>query len=329
MGVSALLALSAAPSLHRYEFEQPHMGTLFRVVLYAADVSLAQSASRGAFERIAELDGRLSDYRSDSELSRVVREAGEAPVAISEDLFEVLSISQAFAIRTRGAFDVTSGAVTRLWRRARRLNELPEDRQLSAATAASGYRFLRLDPAARTVRLERSGMQLDLGGIGKGYAADRALERLRQAGISRALVAAGGDVVAGDPPPDADAWDVVLAGWNGGALGERALRLSRAAVSTSGDLEQWLEVDGVRYSHIVDPRTGQALTRRRLVSALAPDATTSDMLATAASVMEDDQAVRLADETPGAAILMWIRDEASGPRPVMSQRWPNRQMANR
>jgi len=319
--VAAAFALLAAPTsspLHRYEFEQPHMGTLFRLVLYAADDGAARRASGAAFERIAELDARLSDYRPDSELNRVVREAPYRPVAVGPDLFEVLDLSKAFSIRTGGAFDVTAGAVTHLWRRARRLSELPDGDELAAAAALSGYGLMHLDPAARTVRLERAGMRLDLGGIGKGYAADRALEALRSAGVSRALIAAGGDIAAGDPPPDAEGWDVAIAG----RLDHPPLRLSQAAVSTSGDLEQWLEAGGVRYSHIVDPRTGRALTRRRLVSALARDATTSDMLATAASVLQDEEALRLAEGTPGAALLMGTIGADGGVNWVRSGRWP-------
>lgn len=320
--VAAAFALLAAPTsspLHRYEFEQPHMGTLFRIVLYAEGDAAARLASGAAFRRIAELDARLSDYRRDSELNRVVRAAGTGPVAIGDDLFEVLRVSSAFARRTDGAFDVTAGAITRLWRRARRLSELPDRRELEAAAAVSGHRFMHLDPAARTVRLDRPGVRLDLGGVGKGYAADGALDRLREAGVRRALVVAGGDVAAGDPPPGAAGWDVAIAG----RAEQPPIALSRSALSTSGDLEQWLEAGGVRYSHIVDPRTGMALTRRRQVSALAADATTSDMLATAASVMDDEEALRLADGTPGAAILIGSIDP-EGTNWTCSQRWPVR-----
>jgi thiamine biosynthesis lipoprotein len=292
------------------------MGTIFRIVLYAEDESLARGAGGEAFERIAELDARLSDYRADSELNRLVNAAGGAPVPVSDDLFRALAVAQAFAIRTEGAFDVTAGALTRLWRRARRLNTLPDSGELQAALALSGHRLMHLDAEARTVRLERAGLRLDLGGIGKGYAADQALARLRQAGVVRALVAAGGDVAAADPPPDRDGWEVAVAGWSGGPL-----TLVRAAVSTSGDREQWLEVNGVRYSHILDPRTGQAVTRPRQVSAMAGDATTSDMLATAASVMSDEDALRLADETAGAAVLIGTIDAGHGVSWLKSGRW--------
>lgn len=292
------------------------MGTLFRIVLYAEDEAAARRASDAAFQRIAELDARLSDYRPDSELNRLSRAAGRGPVPVSADLFEVLSAAKAFSERTDGAFDAAAGAITRLWRRARRQGELPDEVELAEAVSVSGSRFMHLDAATRTVRLDRP-LRLDLGGVGKGFAADRALERLRAEGVTRALVAAGGDIAVGDPPPGAHGWDVAIAG----RPDDPPLVLSHAAVSTSGDLEQWLEVDGVRYSHIVDPRTGRALTTRRLASAIAPDATTSDMLATAASVMSDEEAIRLADALPGAAVRIGRLDTGDAAW-VASRRWP-------
>jgi thiamine biosynthesis lipoprotein len=292
-------------ALSEHEFHEHHMGTMFRIVLHATSRSVAERASARAFARIAELDARFSDYRHDSEVNRVSRDAVDRPVEVSGDLFDVLSTAQAMSVQSGGAFDVTAGALTHLWRRARRLGRLPAAADIETARRTSGYDALVLDAAARTVRLLRRGMRLDLGGIGKGYAADAALAELRGAGVTRALVAAGGDIAAGDAPPDAQGWTVRLAAFEGEAPGS-PLVLVRAAVSTSGDTEQWLEADGVRYSHIVDPRTGRALTERRLASVVARKATTSDMLATAVSVAGVKEGVRLVEGTPGAALLMGV-----------------------
>jgi thiamine biosynthesis lipoprotein len=308
--------------LQRYEFQEAHMGTVFRTVLYARDPSSAAHAQRAAFQRIAELDARFSDYNPASELSVLVRRAADGPVPVSEDLFAVLGAAQALAVRTSGAFDVTAGASTHLWRRARRIGRLPTEADVEAARRASGYAHLMLDAADRTVRLGRVGVQLDLGGVAKGYAADAALAEARDRGVSRALVEAGGDVAAGDAPPGADGWEVRLADWDSTSNRGTTIVIARAAVSTSGDLEQWLEADGVRHSHIVDPRTGRALTVRRLVSVIASDATTSDMLATAASVLGASDALPLVDETPGGAILMGTEGVNGMVHWAASSRWP-------
>ena len=308
--------------LERHEFHEPYMGTVCRIVLYSADASAAAAASRQAFRRIGELDRRFSDYRSDSELSRVVRDAASEPVTVSPDLFAILSTAQTLASRTGGAFDVTAGAITKLWRRARRIGELPSEADVTAARASSGYELLSLEAANRTVQFRQNGVQLDLGGIAKGYAADAALAEIRSSGFPRALVAVGGDIATGDAPPRAAGWEVGISEWGAGADAPALVVLSRSAISTSGDSEQWLEVDGVRYSHIVDPRTGRALTERRQVSVIAPRATTSDMLATSASVLGGAEAIRLVEETPGAAILTGTREKSGLVRWTASSRWP-------
>jgi thiamine biosynthesis lipoprotein len=212
--------------------------------------------------------------------------------------------------RSNGAFDVTAGALTRVWRRARRLGELPSDADLEAARASSGHRLMRLGVDDQALWLARAGVRIDLGGIGKGYAADRALDALRAAGVEQAMVAAGGDIAVGAAPPGADGWHVALAPFGPGEPAPAgALVLAGAGISTSGDAEQWVDIGGVRYSHILDPRTGQPLTGERVVTVVARDATTSDMLATTASVLGPTAGAALVAETPGASALIGVRGE--------------------
>ena len=158
-------------------------------------------------------------------------------------------------------------------------------------------------------------MRLDFGGIAKGYAADRSLDALRDMGIRRALVVAGGDVAAGEPPPGERGWRVEIAPFDTAETPARAetLTLATAAVSTSGDAEQWVEIGGVRYSHILDPRTGRPLTGRRQATVVARDATTSDMLATALCVLSPADGVTLVDATAGTAAMIATTD---GRRPI-------------
>jgi FAD:protein FMN transferase len=297
------IALVAGVREDRFEFSQPHMGTMVRIVLYAASHEAAAGASAAAFDRIARLDACLSDYRDDSELTALSRRAGNGPVAVSDDLFRVLTAAQAIAKASDGAFDVTVGPMSVLWRQARRRQQLPAAERMAEARARVGYTKLVLDPSARTAALREPGMQLDLGGIAKGFAADEAMRVLESNGIARALVAAGGDVVASGAPPGERGWTVAIAAI-AGAAPQPPVVLSRGAVSTSGDAEQFVEVGGTRYSHIFDPRSGAALTGRRSVTILARDGTTSDALATAVSVMGADAGLALVDRTPGAAGLI-------------------------
>ena len=171
--------------------------------------------------------------------------------------------------------------------------------------------------------VEREGMQLDAGGIAKGFAADQALAILTRAGCRRALVAGGGDVAVGDPPPDRSGWEIALAGLSSDTAAPWSpLTLSRAGVSTSGDAEQWVEIGGVRYSHILDPRTGLPVRGHSSVTVVASNATTSDMLATAVSVLGPNAGRRLVDGWRGASALIGVRS-ARGDRWVRSTRWPN------
>lgn len=306
---------TGAPALRRFEFTQPQMGVPFRIVLYATDQEAAARAAAAAFGRVAALNELFSNYETDSEVNRLSWASGQGRLErVSADLWQVLVRAQQLARRTGGAFDVTVGPVANLWRRARRLNRLPEPERLEAARAAVGYQHLRLEPKARAVELRRPQMRLDLGGIAKGYAADAALAVLRQHGFRRALVDASGDLALGEPPPDRPGWRIGLEQPDRPEAPAREfLVLSRAAVATSGDLYQHVEIGGVRYSHIIDPRTGQALTNRCLVTVVARDCTTADSLATAASVLEPQAALRLVGSTPGAALRV-IRQTGHGLR---------------
>jgi FAD:protein FMN transferase len=314
-------ASTARPRLSRFEFSETHMGTRFRIVLYAMNRDTAAKAAADAFNRIARLDATMSDYRESSELMSVCREAFNQPVKVSDDLYNILARSQELAEHSNGAFDVTVGPVVRLWRRARRVEAVPERQALAAARALVGYNKLHLDAQSRTIKLDQAGMLIDLGGIAKGYAADEALKVLKQHGITRALVAAGGDIVASRPPPGARGWRIGIATADSSPSSPtRYLWLQDAAVSTSGDEEQFVEIAGVRYSHIVDPRTGMALTGHRSVTVVAANGTTSDAMATAASVMEPQAGLRLVDATNDAAVLI-VQAHQSGYITFSSKRW--------
>lgn len=240
------------------------MGTLVSITLYADSPDRAQHAFRAAFARIAELNRILSDYDPQSELSRVCHL--DAP--LSPDLLRVLQYAQQVAAESAGAFDITAGPLSRIWRVARREKRLPSSAELEEACGRTGYPKLKIENGH--ARCAVAGMQLDAGGIGKGYAADQALAAMKQAGVTRALVAVSGDIAAGDAPPGKPGWKVKIPG--------ETIELHNAAVSTSGDEFQFLEVEGVRYSHLFDPRTGMALQDSRTVTVMAQTGMEADAL---------------------------------------------------
>jgi thiamine biosynthesis lipoprotein len=279
--------LTAAPpnrALIRYTYTEYHMGIDARLVVYAPDRVSAEDACTAAFARIAALDSIMSDYRRDSELTRLSARAGGPPVPVSPDLFRVLHRAQEVARNSDGAFDITVGPLVALWRAARKTGVLPDPAELQRARRLVGWQKLRLDETARTVQLAVPGMKLDLGGIAKGDAADQAQRVLAQHGITRTLVELGGDIVVSGPPPGEEGWTIRVP--NAATTQRPAdLRFAHRAISTSGDTEQFVIIGGRRYSHIIDPRTGQALTNRVQVTVTAPDGLTSDPLSTALCVL--------------------------------------------
>jgi thiamine biosynthesis lipoprotein len=284
--------IAASVEIQRFERVEPHMGTLFRITVYAPDIDVAHAAFNAAFARVHQLDEILSDYNPASELMRL----STRPTHVSEDLFRVLEASQALAAETDGAFDITLGPVIRLWRKARRDKVLPTSEAINAALHLTGYRKLVLDRTNRTASLTQPGMQLDVGGIAKGYAADEALKVLRAHGISESLVAASGDLRIGSRSMTVEVEPAQGVG--------RKLLLSNAAVSTSGDTEQFVELAGKRYSHIVDPKTGLGLTSRIGVTIIAPDGITADSLATAVCVMGADRGREFIKHLPDVSALI-------------------------
>ena len=289
----------------RFEFTQIQMGMPFRIVLYAPDADSANAAARAAYARIRQLNGIMSDYEPDSELTRLCRTAGSGKaVAVSPDLLAVLSHSLDLSKKSDGAFDVTVGPLVRLWRKARKTKAFPTDEELAAARDVVGFRELRIDEKAGTVELLKKGMQLDLGGVAVGYAIDDVLKLLRGRGITSALIDGSGDIGVSDAPPGAAGWRIGIAPLDADGEPSRFLILKNAAVTTSGDAFQFVEFDGKRYSHIVDPKTGLGLVDRCRVTLLARNCTIADSYTKAVAVLGPARGLALIDETPGAAAIV-------------------------
>ena len=211
------------------------MGTRFEIVGYANSPSACEAAFDEAFREIEKLDSTLSNYKTDSELNLFCKGSPhEKPIKISKPMCDVLAKSQEISIQTNGSFDITIGPLTKLWRRARRQKSMPTPKKIAEAMEAVGYRHLKLSAESRTAQLTRPGMRIDLGGIAKGYAIDRAIAVMKNHGIDRSLVNGGGDVAVGKAPPGRNHWRVQL--FDGTEEPPKILRLVDQAVATSGDL---------------------------------------------------------------------------------------------
>ena len=301
--VMPAVAVQQEPTAERFEFARVAMGTRARVVLYATDGGSAAEAARLAFDEIERLEQVLSDYRPGSEI-RVFQDTAVVGewTAISPTLAESLRAALAMGSRTDGAFGVTSGATVLLWRDARESGALPIDNEIERARAASAPGGVEVDPGADRARLLRKGVRFDFGGIGKGIAAAAARDVLREAGHPSCLVDLGGDLALGAPPPEADGWSIDV---QTGITKKASVTLADMCIATSGDAEQWAEIDRVRFSHIVDPRTGMALKTGRAATVIHPDGATADALASAACVLGIDGIERLEESFPEARITLW------------------------
>lgn len=268
------------------------MGTHFTLTLYAPDSLTAQRANAAVNARMDSLNQVMSDYLDGSEINRLSGTAGSNQwVRVSTDLFAVLQKARTIATLSNGRFDPTIGPLSQLWRRAVRRGEFPTGRQRRQARRAVSYRFMQLDSTTRSVKLLRSGMRLDLGGIGQGFAIDEAADVLRNLGRRSFLLDLGGDVLAGEGN-----WRV--------ALDSTTILLRNAAITTSGDTYRHLTYRGQRYSHIMNPRSGLGLRHFVRATVLAPDGWRADALTKVFSVTGWRKSRQLLGRFPEVNVLL-------------------------
>ena len=281
------------------------MGTFAHIVAVAEDASTAKKCIRAALEEIHKIDNLMSDYKSESEISRVNSQAGEKAVMVSKPTYEVLQRSIEFSKMTDGAFDITVGPLIVLFREAKESKVAPSEEQIEQARLKVGFEKLKLDIENKTVQFSEDGMLLDLGGIAKGYAIDKAIEAAQRCGAVGAMVDIGGDVRCfGLPPEGRDHWLIglqdpksAIEGMEGGGL-RLILKVTNAAVATSGDYQQFVIIEGKRYSHIMDRRTGTSIEGLSSVTIISDNATDADALATAVSVMGAEKGLALIEKLP-------------------------------
>jgi len=272
--------------LQRHHYQQAMMGTKFSITLYAPDTpqgkSRADQAAETAFQLARDVNTACSDYDVTSELMQLNDAPARQAISLSPLLFDVLTAALEIARKTNGAYDPTLGHHSYNWRMARKKGVLPSQEKIALAKAGSGWNHLQLNVENHTATKQIDPMRLDLGGIAKGYAAEKMMRILQEQHLSRASVTAGGEVRLGDPPPGEDGWKITLKTLDAShQLSPKTITLSNCAISTSGDLHQSIQIAGQRYSHIVDPATGLGLITRVSATIIGKDATLTDALATA------------------------------------------------
>lgn len=292
-------AFSCSPKADVSKLAKPLMGTVVEISVVSHDPRLASAALQAAFDEMARLEAMMSAFRDDSELSQLNREGSSRPVRVSPELFQVIQMSMALSRTTGGAFDITVGPLMKLWRSYARDKRLPSAVAMQEVLPRVGYGHVILSPEERTVSFAVSGMALDLGGIAKGYAIDRAVAVLKERGIPAALVNAGGDVFAYGRKPGNQPWLVGLRHPRNPQELLAAFPLTDKAVVTSGDYERYFLVDGKRYSHIVDPRSGVSARKTASVTVVASSAAYADALATGILVLGAEEGLALVESLPG------------------------------
>lgn len=313
--ISIVLLLFYCPSLlfaqnQRYEFQKPLMGSPFKLVFYAPNDSIASTAAEHVFQRIEQLNNSMSDYKDGSEINLLSSSSGTNTwVKISPELFDIITKSKAISSKTKGTFDITVGPAIQLWRRAMRRGTFPEKAELSEVATKVGYKLIQLDNKNSKVKLTKPGMRLDVGAIGKGYAADEAIKVLQSHKITSALVDAGGDLALSNPPPGTNGWKIdISSGTNQDSV--NTIELANTGIATSGANFRYLEHEGKKYSHIVNPKTGVGLTTHIRTTVIAPNGTLADALATAFSVAGIKEGKKLVKKFPGTKV--WLLETTDG-----------------
>src|SRR5437763_1849994 len=295
------------------------MGTVFAIYLYAQDAQHAEAWFEAAFDEVERLEEALSHYRATSELSRINRLAARQAVTTDPEVFALLETSLVYSRQTGGAFDVTVGPLLRAWGFVGGKGRFPTDDELRVAKENVGFDKVHLDPAARTVRFASPGVELDLGAIGKGYAVDRTVKVLREAGVETALVDAGSSTVyAVNAPPGKNGWTVRVPQPGDRSKTVATVTLRNESLSTSGNYENFFQIDGRRYCHVIDPRQGMPVQGVLQTTLITSDNTASDALSNAMLVLGFEAGRNVLATLPDARGL-WISGEPeSNPKTNMA-----------
>lgn len=293
------------------------MGTHLRIALYAPDEVTAKRAAESVFDRVRYVEERISSWDPESELSRLLAAKHRDPVKVSPDLWWALRMGYVASHNSGGAYDITAGPLIRLWRRARADGRLPTDEERELALRRVGFERITLYEDTKEVLIE-PGTEIDFGSLGKGHAIGALWLTLHEFGVRSYLVDFGGDIAVGEPPPGQPGWRIAVPGLNA------PVTVHGASICTSGHTAQHVEIDGRRYSHILDARDGRALTNGLQVTVISAGGTRADALATILSILGPDEAEDVLDGSPSVALI-----QRDGAVIWKSPHWPDWRAASR
>ncbi len=295
--------------LQRFSYTQPKMGSPFRIIFFTDDEQQANALAEACFKLVDEYNMIFSDYDANSELSKLCVQAGNGWQPVSWPMMDLLLKAAKAWEQSKKTYDITAGPLTKCWRQARKDKKLPDDQLIQEKQLLTGFDKILIDTAQQTVHLTSKGMELDFGGIAKGYIAREVLQSLLQSGIRHALVDAGGDMVMSDAPPGKQGWVVgITIPEHTALLMPKKLSLSNTAVTTSGDAYQYIVHNGKKYSHIIDPRTGYAITEQKNVTVVSTDASLADWLATACSILPVAEAKELTESLDASFLITELKE---------------------
>jgi thiamine biosynthesis lipoprotein len=277
------------------------MGTVAHVKALADSGQTAENCIKAATKQFEQIEKFFSDKRSDSEISRVNREAFNGSVKLSGEVYQLIKTSITFSELSGGAFDITIGPLVDLWKQAGDANSLPGDEQIKEACSKVGFKKLILDDANSTVRFAVEGMRLDFGGIAKGYAVDLAVEAMKSSGATSGMVDIGGNIRCfGRPPKGKEDW--IIGVQNPDLTSPQqvimTLKLDDKSVATSGNYQRFVTVSSKRFSHIIEPRTGKTIEGLSSVTIITERATDADALSTSVTVMGPQAGLKLIEKIP-------------------------------
>jgi thiamine biosynthesis lipoprotein len=285
------------------------MGCLYTVVDYGRDLARLREATAAALDEVDRIDRLMSNYKNDSELSRVNREAAKAPVKVDPELFDFIAECLRYSRESEGAFDITVGSLMKAWGFFRGEGRMPSDGELAEARSRVGYRRVILNHKDGTIFFDRAGVELDLGGIAKGYAVDRAVAVLKRYGVASALLSAGGSTIyALGAPPGKPAWEIEVQDPVEHDKIATRVRLKDRTLSVSGSYEKFFELNGARYSHVMDPRTGRPVQGVLCVAVITDDGTSGDALDNVFYVLGAERGRALLSKFPASEVIFFLTD---------------------
>jgi len=305
-----LLPFTVSAQLKRFEFSEKKMGSSFNIIFYHADSAEAVILAKKCFLIVDSLNNIFSDYSSESEVGKLALQTNQTNIKVSDELFSMIIRSKDAWERSGKTFDITIGALTQLWRKAKKENRLPSETEINAAKELTGFKNLSINERSKTISFKKQGVRLDFGGIVPGYAAQRVIDFLKTKNINIALADASGDIVMSDAPPRKDGWTIgINLPENENEIWGKKLELKNFAVSTSGDVYRYTIHNGKKYSHIIDPKTGYGVISKRNVTVITKYGADADWLATACSILPIKRALKLAKKEHASILIATMSGE--------------------